>query len=154
LLGRMGDEDSAESIAPLLSSSNQKLRMEALKSIYKIGGNLRGKILLDALPEADDEFKSAIIEVLGQAKIVEAIPVMINILRQRPLIATASRTVLEEKICMALGAIGDPRAIRTLEKIAEPKSFLRRRTFPDKVKAAAARSLVSLREKLATTDES
>lgn len=154
LLGRMGDEDSAESIAPLLSSSNQKLRMEALKSIYKIGGNLRGKILLDALLEADDEFKSAIVEVLGQSKSVEAVPVLIDLLRERPLLASASRAVLEEKICVALGAIGNPEAIGVLSEIAEVKSFLRLRTYPDKVKAAAARSLVILRERVAESGES
>jgi len=153
LLGRIGDEQSAESIAPLLSSNNQKLRQEALKSIHRIGGSYRGKILLEALPHADDEFKSAIVEVLGQSKSVEAVPVLIDLLRERPLLASAARAVLEEKICVALGAIGNPEAIGALAEIAEVKSFLKLRTYPDKVKAAAARSLVILRERVAESGE-
>lgn len=151
LLGQIGDEQSADSMAWLLSSSNQKLRFEALKSIHKIGGEQRGRILLTALSEADDEFKSAIVEVLGQSRSAEAVPVLVDLLRERPLIASAARTLLEEKICLALGSIGNPDAIGPLAEVAETKSFLRLRAYPDRVKASAARSLVILREKVATS---
>jgi HEAT repeat protein len=151
LLGQIGDEQSADNIAWLLSSTNQKLRFEALKSIHKIGGEQRGRILLAALSEADDEFKSAIVEVLGQSRSAEAVPVLVDLLRERPLIASAARTLLEEKICLALGSIGNPDAIGPLVEVAETKSFLRLRAYPDKVKASAARSLVILREKVAAS---
>jgi len=148
LLGQIGNEESARSLAPLLSHGNDKLRQEALKSIYRIGGNSRGKLLLPALPLANDEFKSGIVEVLGQSKAAEAVSDLIDLLRNRPMIASATRTNLEEKICVALGAIGSPDAIPALSEVAETKSFLGLRSYPDKVKAAAARSLTTLRRKI------
>jgi HEAT repeat protein len=59
---------------------------------------------------------------------------------------------MEEKICVALGAIGSPEAINDLSEIAESRSFLRIRAYPEKVKAAAARALASIRKKQAEAD--
>jgi len=148
LLGQIGNEESAHALAPLLSHGNDKLRQEALKSIYRVGGNQRGNILLAALPLADEEFKSGIVEALGQSKITVAVPLLIDLLKNRPLIASAARTNLEEKICAALGTIGSLDAIPALAGIAEAKSFLGLRSYPDKVKGAAARSLKTLRRKV------
>lgn len=153
LLGQIGNEESARLLAPLLSDRNHKLRQEALKSIYRTGGRQRGKILLAALPLAEEEFKSSIIEALGQSKALEAVPVLLDLLKDKPLIASSARTTIEEKICAALGNIGSPDAIGPLAEIAEARSFLKRRAYPEKVKAAAFRSLVILREKIADSGE-
>jgi HEAT repeat protein len=149
LLGQIGNEESARSLAPLLQHGNEKLRQEALKSICRIGGSQRGNLLLAALPLADEEFKSDIVEVLGQAKIAKAVNDLLGLLKNRPLIASAARTNLEEKICAALGAVGSPDAIPALSEIAETKSFFSLRAYPDKVKGAAARALSTLRRKVA-----
>lgn len=153
LLGQIGNEESARALAPLLSNGNDKLRQEALKSIYRTGGNQRGKILLAALPLAEEEFKSSIVETIGQTKATEAVPVLIDLLKNKPLISSAARNNLEEKICMALGTIGSPDAIPPLSEITETKSFLRLRAYPDKVKAAAARALTTLERKVAKSGE-
>jgi len=147
LLGQIGNEESARILAPLLSNRNHKLRLEALKSIHKTGGRQRGNILLAALSLAEEEFKPSIVEALGQCKALEAVPVLLDLLRDKPLIASSARTSLEEKICAALGSIGSPDAIGPLAEIAEAKSFLKRRAYPEKVKAAASGSLVILRDK-------
>ena len=147
LLGQIGNEDSARALVPLLSHENDKLRHEALKSIYRTGGSKRGRILLDALSLADEDSKSSIVDALGQAKTVDAVPVLIELLKNRPLITTTARTTLEERICMALGAIGSPDAIAMLSEIASTKTFLKLRTYPEKVKAAATRSLAILKRR-------
>jgi hypothetical protein len=148
LLGQIGNEESARALAPLLSHGNDKLRQEVLKSIYRVGGAKRGSLLLAALPQADEEFKSDIVEVLGQSKTVEAVPILIDLLRNKPLITSASRTNLEEKICVALGGIGSPDAIVPLSEITSTKSFLGLRAYPNKVKSAAAKALITLRLKV------
>ena len=149
MIGQIGSEESARTIAPLLQHENPRLRQETLKSISRIGGSQRGKLLLAALPDADDEFKIGIVEILGQSRASDAVLPLLELLKERPLIASAARQNLEEKICTALGAIGSPDAIPVLSEIAETKSFLGLRSYPDKVKAAAARSLVVLRRKVA-----
>ncbi len=147
ILGHIGDEESASALKPLLLHENERLRLEALKSIYRTGGKNRGQLLLSVLPQVDDQFKRNIIETLGNAKCVDAVPELLNMLKTRSAIAPSLRADLEEKICIALGAIGSPEAIPALSEIAESKSFLRIGTYPQKVKIAAGMALISIRKK-------
>ena len=147
LLGHIGNETDAHLLQPLLLHKNERVRSEALKSISQIGGKKRGSLLLSVLPDADDQFKINIIEALGNAKCAEAVPNLLGLLKKRSLIASQSQNDLQEKICIALGLIGSPEAIPTLSEIAESKSFLRIRTYPEKVKHAAGRALKSIKIK-------
>jgi HEAT repeat protein len=147
LLGHIGNETDAYILQPLLLHENSKVRSEALKSIFQIGGKQRGPLLLSVLPKADDQFKLNIIETLGNAKYAEAVPNLLDLLKKRSLIISQSQIDLQEKICTALGLIGSPEAIPTLSEIAESKSFLRIRAYPEKVKNAAGRALESIRRK-------
>jgi len=104
-------------------------------------------LLITALPGADEKFKLSLIEALGNAKAADIVPDLLDILTTRPFVTTAARTLLDENICIALGVIGSPEAIHDLSEIAESKSFFRIRTYPEKVKAAAARALASIRNK-------
>ena len=153
LLGQIGNADSTRALVPLLYRSNEKLRNEALKSIYRVGGDQRGKILMEAYPSVDEEFKPGIIEVLGQSKAADAVPFLMDLLKNKPLIASATRTTLEEKICSALGMIGSPDAIDLLSDITATKSFLGLRAYPEKVKAAAARALITIQTKAGQSPE-
>jgi HEAT repeat protein len=147
ILGHIGNEASAGDLHPLLLHENERVRLQALKSIYQIGGNQRGPLLLSALPLADDQFKLNIIETLGNAKCVDAVPNLLDLLKKLPLLASPLQIDLQEKICIALGSIGSPEAIPTLSRIAKPKSFFRLRSCPVKVKNAAGRALISIRKK-------
>ncbi len=153
LLGQIGNEESSRALVPLLYRRNEKLRSEALKSIYRMGGDQRGKILLEAYPSVEEEFKPAIVETLGQSKAADAVPFLMDLLKNKPLIASATRTTLEEKICSALGMIGSPDAIDLLSDITATKSFLGLRAYPEKVKAAAARALMTIQTKAGQSPE-
>jgi HEAT repeat protein len=147
ILGHIGNEASAGALHPLLLHENERVRLEALKSIYQIGGNQRGPLLLAVLPLADDQFKLNIIETLGNAKCADAVPDLLDLLKKLPLLASQLQIDLQEKICIALGFIGSPEAIPALSRIAKPKSFFRLRSCPVKVKNAAGRALISIRKK-------
>jgi HEAT repeat protein len=149
ILGHIGNEASAIALKPLLLHKKEKLRMEALKSIHRIGGSERGPLLLSILPEVDDQFKLNIIEALGNAKCADAVNALLDILKNKPLVVKSSRADLEEKICIALGSIGSTEAIPALSEIAESRSFLRVRAYPSKVKNAASQALASIRKKQA-----
>jgi HEAT repeat protein len=143
ILGHIGNEASAYILHPLLLHKNERVRMEALKSISQTGGDQRGPMLLSVLPQADDEFKINIIEMLGKAKYTKAVPNLLDILKNK----SSQSTSLQEKICNALGTIGSPEAIPALSEIAESKSFLGIRSYPVEVKYAAKRALASINRK-------
>ncbi|MBU1182206.1 MAG: HEAT repeat domain-containing protein, partial [Proteobacteria bacterium] len=149
ILGQIGNEESAGELQPFLLHENERLRQEALKSISRTGGNQIGKLLITALNGTDEKFKLSVIEALGNAKAADIVPDLLNILKTRPFVTTAARILMEENICVALGAIGSPEAIPVLSDIAETKSFFSISTYPEKVKAAAVRALESLRKKQA-----
>lgn len=146
ILGQIGNEESAGALQPFLLHENERLRQEALKSISRTGGNRRGKLLITALNSMDEKFKLSVIEALGSAKAADIVPDLLNILTTRPFVTTAARILMEENICVTLGAIGSPEAIPVLSEIAETKSFFSISTYPEKVKAAAARALESIRK--------
>jgi HEAT repeat protein len=145
ILGHIGNETNTHILQPLLLHENSKVRLEALKSIFQTGGKQRGPLLLSVLPKADDQFRLNIIETLGNAKCAEAVPNLLDLLMKRSLITSQSQIDLQEKICIALGLIGSPEAISALSEIAESKSFLRIRAYPEKVKHAASRALKSIK---------
>ncbi|MFO7665334.1 MAG: HEAT repeat domain-containing protein [Desulfobacterales bacterium] len=149
ILGQIGNEESAEALQPFLHHENERLRLEALKSISRTGGNRRGRLLIAALNSTDEKFKLSVIEALGNAKASDIVPDLMNILKTRPFVTTAARILMEENICAALGAIGSTEAIPVLSEIAETKSFFTISTYPEKVKVAAARALESIRKKQA-----
>jgi len=149
LLGRVGSEDSVSTLRPLLLHENIRVQEEALKSVYRTGGNERGPLLLSILPMTDDPFTFSIVEMLGTLKFVDAVPSLLELLKARPLLAPSSRMHLEEKICIALGTIGAPEAIPVLSEIRMTKGFLGIRSYPDKIKVAAAKALVSIKRKQA-----
>jgi HEAT repeat protein len=153
MLGQIGNEESAGLLQPFLHHKNEKLRQETLKAIQKTGGARRGKLLLSALNNPDDEFRQTVVEALGASRAEDAVAGLLKILKDRPLIASAGRIALEETICTALGVIGSPDAIPLLSEIAETKSFLGLRSYPDRVKSVAAGSLVTLRRKVAQSAE-
>jgi HEAT repeat protein len=147
ILGHIGNETNAYILKPLLLHENNRVRLEALKSIFQIGEKQRGPLLLSVLPKADDQFRLNIIEALGNAKCADAVPIFLDLLKKRSLLASQSQIDLQEKICIALGLIGSPEAISALSEVAESKSFLRLLVYPEKVKHAAYKSLESIRRK-------
>ena len=153
ILGHVGNESSAEALKSLLTNENQQLRNEALKSIYKTGGSKRGALLLEALPQADDQFKIDIIEALGNSKSSEAVPELIKMLEDRNAVDASLRDEMEEKICVALGSIGSPEALPLLKKISGATFSLGLSRYAKKAKLAAGIAVVSINNKLEGTQK-
>lgn len=147
ILGHIGNKETAYVLQPLLGHENNKLRMEALKSISRTGGNEIASLLLPVLAKADDNFKLHIVEALGSAKSAEATAQLMELLKTKPVKDKAIRSKLEEKICAALGNIGSPEAMPLLSEIVEAKSFFGIGSYPENVRLAAGNALTSIRRK-------
>ena len=147
IIGRIGNEENADIVEPLLFHKDKRVRMESFKSIAQIGGNRRGSVLLSALSDVDYALKVNIIELLGKIKCVEAVDTFLDMLKSKSPMSKEEQASLQEKICTALGFIGAPEAIPTLSEIAESKSFLGIGSYPVEVKYAAARALTSIKRK-------
>jgi len=140
LLGRIGSEDDANILVPLMEDDNVQLRQEAIKSINRIGGVHRGRLLLPVLAEVNDDIKIGIVESLGSLRYQEAVAPLLALLKASPLRSSETRILLEEKICKALGSIGSPEAMQTLKSISKPR-FLNVKGYSRKVRKAAVNAL-------------
>jgi HEAT repeat protein len=147
MLGRIGNDASADILQPLLLHNDKRVRKEAFKSILQAGGNKRGSLLLSVLPEADQELKGNIIEWLGKIKYTEAVSGLVDALKSKSAMDKDALISLQEKICTALGMIGSPEAIKALSEIAEAKSFLGIGSYSKEVKYAAEMALASIKRK-------
>jgi hypothetical protein len=147
ILGRIGNETSADILKPLLLHKEKRVRMEAFKSIGQTGGNMRGPVLLSVLPQADQELRVNIIEMLGKIKYAEAVTDLQDMLKSKSSMAKDDLISLQEKICKALGVIGSPEAIKALSEVAEAKSILGIGSYSKEVKYAAERALAYVRKK-------
>jgi len=147
ILGRIGNETSVDLLRPLLLHKDKRVCKEAFKSIGQIGGNKKGSLVLSVLSQADQELRINIIEMLGKIRCTEAVPKLLDMLKNKSSMAKDDQISLQEKICNALGSIGSNEAIKALSEIAESKSFLGIRSHPDEVRHAAKRALTSIKRK-------
>jgi len=141
LLGRIGKEEHARVLEPLLFHEDQRVQREALKGISNIGGNTRGKILLDALSKCDDLFKASIVATLGSLKYRNALHPLMNLFRAKLSVPEEVKVDLQEKICLALGNIGDKEALPFLTEISKQTGFLGFRSYSPAVKTAAVKAI-------------
>ncbi|MBN1364824.1 MAG: HEAT repeat domain-containing protein [Syntrophaceae bacterium] len=149
ILGRIGNENNVDILRPLLLHKDKRVCVEAFKSIGLIGGNKKGSLFLSALNQVNQELKINIIETLGKIRCTEAVPKLLDMLKDKSSMAENERISLQVKICDALGIIGANEAVKTLTEIAESKSFLGIKSSPDEIRHAAKRALASIKRKQA-----
>ena len=147
LLGGIGKEEHARVLEPLLFHEDQRVQREALKGISNIGGNTRGKILLDALSKCDDLFKASIVATLGSLKYRSALLPLMDLFRAKLSVPDEVKFDLQEKICLALGNIGDKEALPFLTEISKQTGFLGFRSYSPAVKTAAVKAIGSIMSK-------
>jgi HEAT repeat protein len=141
LLGRIGKEEHARVLEPLLFHEDQRVQREALKGISNIGGNARGKILLDALSKCDDLFKASVVATLGSLKYRKALHPLMDLFKAKLSAPEEVKVDLQEKICLALGNIGDKEALPFLTEISKQTGFLGFRSYNPAVKTAAVKAI-------------
>jgi HEAT repeat protein len=126
---RAGNNTATPSVRLLLQHRDQMVRMEALSTLLKFKDPGSVKLLRDALRSVDPDVASQAVSLAGQYRVSEVTEDILN--RIKRVILFETDYTVNEEIIRALGAIGDPRAIPDLEKLARaawslyPQSLLR-----------------------------
>jgi HEAT repeat protein len=84
------------------------------------------------------------ISKLGDLKIKEATPYLLEMLKSKSLEHSVLKDKIDEKICLALGSIGSQEAIPVLCEIVGQKGLLQRKAHSESVRAAAKKALEML----------
>jgi HEAT repeat protein len=147
ILCRIGGDEHTKIIAPHLLHTDHRVQREALKSISQIVGSSKAEILLNALPQCDDRIKAGIVTALSSLKYRNAVKPLIELFKSKITLPEDMKVDLQEKICLALGNIGDKEALPFLEGIRKHKSILSFTSYHPTVKAAAAKALARIMSK-------
>lgn len=141
LLGRIGNEEQARTtLSPLLLYGDLRVQKEAMKSINSTGGSYRGEIFLNALSGCDDQLKVNIVTALGSLKHRDALKPLLELFKSKLNLSEEMKVELQEKICLALGNIGDKEALPFLKEVSTQSGIFGFKSYHQRVKAAAGRA--------------
>jgi HEAT repeat protein len=147
ILGKIGSDEYEKIIAPYLLHSDHRVQREAVRSIIQMGGKSKAEILLDALPECDDRIKAGVVTALGSLKYRNAVKPLIELFKSKLTLPEDIKVDLQEKICLALGNIGDKQALPFLRGIRKHRTFLTLTSYHQTVRAAAAKAMAKIMSK-------
>lgn len=135
ILGEIGGDRAAELVRSALANPDARVRREALLSLAKLGDESAGEVVGGLLDDTDTEVRMAAVIAAGQLKVERAL---------RPLISMLDGSKDPDQclpLIRALGQLGDPGAVVSIEKHAVRSLFSKPRTD---VRIAAYRALNSI----------
>lgn len=132
ILGEIGGSRAVELVTSALADTDPRVRREALLSLGKLGDEEAGRLVLGSFEDADRSVRVAAAVAAGDLGLERALRPILGMLGEED----------EPEICIsllrALGQIGDPGAVQSIEKHAVGGLFSKPRTD---VRVAAYRAL-------------
>ncbi len=126
-LGKLGDEDSVKVFRRVLEDKNEKLKVEGLLSLGKIGGTEAKEILREtarrgSLFRRNYEIQKAAVQALGGMGDEVAMPILGSILRSRFSLRPKKNNELRLQAAIALRKIATDEAMDFLRKTCSDKN--------------------------------
>lgn len=122
ILGSTGGARAVELVTSALANPDARVRREALRSLAKLGDAQSGVLVVGLLDDPDEDVCIAAAVAAGELRVERAL---------RPLIAMLDATGDPDQVLplvRALGQIGDPGAVPSIEKHAVTSLFSKPRT--------------------------
>lgn len=121
-LGHIGNKDASPYLILALNDENNRIRIAAYHSLYRLGDPRSAFGIIDALSkEKDDRLRQYAVVTLGKIKAKDAVPILLAILdEQEPAGDTFKaiyKSALKADAVKALGELVDKRAKERLEKL-------------------------------------
>jgi HEAT repeat protein/CRP-like cAMP-binding protein len=117
LLGKSGNQDCFEEIAPFLDHDNIRVKQEVLTATAKIGGSSRKSFLLKALHSVPPQLTGHVISLLGEIPGDSLVVPLADLLEVNSIYQNRHGEELQISICEALGKIGSVKALPILKKV-------------------------------------
>ncbi|HUO77690.1 MAG TPA: HEAT repeat domain-containing protein, partial [Thermodesulfovibrionales bacterium] len=129
LLRECGGANYMHIVRPMTKHADRRVSMEALKTLLSFNAPGAFSYLRICLESSEPEVRDQAVKLAGTTRVKEAVPYLLQLLEKRDLVGIE----LEQKasIIRALGDIGDPRAVDTLERLYRAKSLLFRNAMEE-----------------------
>ena len=122
ILGETGGDKAVDLVTSALANPDAKVRREALRSLAKLGDEEAGGLVVGLLEDPDPDVRIAAAVAAGELRVGRALRFLIKMLD--------GTSDPDEAIPLirALGQIGDPGAVASIEKHSVPRLFSKPRT--------------------------
>lgn len=136
-----------EQLREVLSNPDFQVRRAAIYKLNQIGTERAREIMLDVvINDPSPTLRQISIAFLGETRYAPAVDTLIEIISSRRIISVKGWETLQEEACIALGKIGETRAITPIREIARShKPF--QRPKPENIRIAAVEALAKLGDK-------
>ncbi len=124
ILGEIGSRNAVPGLAQSAFNPDNRVRMEAIRSLALIGGREATLLILDLLRDRNQAIRKQAIIWLGNTKNDKALEPLLGIIMKRDLLGRAED--IKREALMAIGRIGDRRALESLYKLAGKRHWLDR----------------------------
>jgi diguanylate cyclase (GGDEF)-like protein len=131
-----------------LSGPTETVR-PTIEILDQIPGKEVNMILLEVFNMAAGKVKMDILSLFAKRRVIEAVPLLLELIKPKKIWEEESRISLQEKICKTLGQISASEAADTLVSVAMVhKHWTLLKTKPDSVREAATWALKQLPDKV------
>jgi hypothetical protein len=121
-LGEMGSRDSVRDLTQAAYHIENRVRMEAIRSLARIGGREATMLLIDFLSDKNLTIKRQTITWLGITRNEKALDPILQLVMKQDLLGKT--LTLKKEALIAIGRIGDRRAIDTLCRFIRKRHLL------------------------------
>jgi hypothetical protein len=143
LLGKVGNASHLRELKLFLEHRHISVQRETLNTIFNIGGEERGPMLLAKLPAAEPSLQLKIMSMLGSLRYAPAVNELAAFLTIKAKIPAELKEKLATTACSTMGQIASEEAIPHLQPVIEQKGLFRRR-YPHAVRKAALEALTAI----------
>lgn len=145
LLSLMGGPDSLGALGTMLEDKDSRVRQEALKALFKLGGGQAEAWLIRAMGDKDPEVKKQAIEFAGQAGSEASADALSELYYRRDMLGRGEPPEVKKLIISGLGRLATRTSAEVLAKMAKDKDA--------ELARAAEKALAEVRHRLAETDK-
>ena len=135
ILGEVGGVEAVAHLTTTLASDDARVRKETVLALARIGGDDPSMLVVGKLEDKDADVRAAACRAIGVLKVDRALKPLVQLLR------TEKDDEVVEQVLLALGQLGDPGAVKSIEKKATGGRFSR---TPMGVRIAAYKALFTI----------
>jgi HEAT repeat protein len=124
ILGDMGNREATQGLAQAVYHSDDRVRLEAVRSLARIGGREATLLLIDLLQDKNQVIRKQAILWMGNTRNEKALQPLLNLVMKRGI--QEKSLAIKKEALLAIGRIGDQRALEPLFKLVRKRHVIAR----------------------------
>lgn len=124
ILGDMGNREAAQGLAQAAYHTDDRVRLEAIRSLARIGGRDATLLLIDLLHDKNQTIRKQAILWMGNTRNEKALQPLLHLVTKRGVLEKS--LAVKKEALLAIGRIGDQRALEPLFRLVRKRHWIAR----------------------------